>query len=266
MPLALIALLLTPTTTILLAIIAFLIVVVALLGFVFLKARSRKLEEDARARDELAVREQESEFSRAVDAAVYARNAEDATKVLVTVLQHQLWLNVLAVYAGREDDSKLKNTLPQGASLTGGTEGLHMPSVVDPSLAKAHSRAVLVSLDSILGAAAETFSGPTSSSAAPDNQESEVSSVEAVTDSLVEAGDQGAPSPAQEVPEERAATQSRLRFRGSEFLIFPWSGSLGWTGLIVTEPQQGVTVEMLEAHRAPIERLTGRLAAALEIE
>jgi len=141
-----------------------------------------------------------------------------------------------------------------------------MPSVVDPSLAKAHSRAVLVSLDSILGAAAETFSGPTSSSAAPDNQESEVSSVEAVTDSLVEAGDQGAPSPAQEVPEERAATQSRLRFRGSEFLIFPWSGSLGWTGLIVTEPQQGVTVEMLEAHRAPIERLTGRLAAALEIE
>src|SRR6185436_15459879 len=122
MPLALIALLLTPTTTILLAIIAFLIVVVALLGFVFLKARSRKLEEDARARDELAVREQESEFSRAVDAAVYARNAEDATKVLVTVLQDQLWLNVLAVYAGREDDSKLKNTLPQGASLTGATE------------------------------------------------------------------------------------------------------------------------------------------------
>lgn len=267
MPLALIALLLTPTTTALLAALA-LIVVVAVFVFLFLRARARKREDEARVREELSAMERESEFSSAVDHTPYFRTVAEAATGLAAVLQDHLWLPVLAVYAGREGDAKLVDALQQapGSTLIGATEKPRLPAAVESSLAKLYSRPAMAPLDIIVRAGYATSQGSPSGGASQGNVEDGVAPLESATDAA-EAGPRDTePSEHRDAPEESLASQSTLRGSRSDVLILPWRGPLDWTGLIVTGTQTGVTLETLEGYRAAIGRLTDRLAAALEIE
>ena len=269
MPLALIALLLTPTTAALLAVLA-LIVVVAVFVFLFLGARSRKREDEARVREELAARERESEFSSAVDHTPYSKSVAEAAKGLVAVLQDHLWLPVLAVYAGRERDAKLLNTLQPvpGSTLIGPTYNATLPAAVESSLAKLYSRPAMSHLDTIVRAAYGTSQGSPGAPASQGNVEHGVAPGESSMEAAVEAGHQvgGEPSEHRDAPEESLTIHSTQPAPGTDIWILPWRGPFGWTGLIVTGTQTGVTLETLEGYRALIGRLTDRVAAALEIE
>ncbi|MEK6302122.1 MAG: GAF domain-containing protein [Acidobacteriota bacterium] len=266
MPLALIALLLTPTTTALLAALAFLIVVVAVFVFTFLRARSRKRKDEARVSEELAAMERQSEFSSAVDQTPYSRTAGEAAKDLAAVLQDHLWLPVLAVYAGREGDATLVNTLQKAGTLTGATDEAHVPPAVQSSLARLYSRPAMAPLDTIVSTDYGTSPDSANAAASQEPAEYGVASLEPATEDAAEIEHQVEPSEHRDAPQRQSTTQSTHRAPRSDVLILPWRGPLDWTGLIVTGPQPGVTLEMLEGYRAPIARLTDRLAAALEIE
>lgn len=254
MPLAPLTLLLSPTTTALLVALA-MIIVLGVSALMLLNTRSRKRQE-VRVREELAAMQRESEFRSAVDQLPYSRTAIEAARGLATVLQDHLWLPVLAVYAGRETDTTLVDTLLQDGARSQAIEAPPLPMAVEASLARLHSHPAFVPVDTIVRA----------SSGVPDESADNKASAEFESGEYESANRVAEQSEAGEDLDARLSAQSTNASFQSDVLILPWRGPLDWMGLIVTASQRVVTLETLEVYRAPIQNLTDRLAAALEIE
>ena len=241
------------------------IVVIAAVVFLYLRNRSRNREDEARAREELASLEREEEFSSAVDHTPHARSGAEAADHIATVLQDHLWLPVLAVYAGRHGDARLINTLRETSGNLIGKARASLPSSLEAALAQLYSRPTQVSLAAIARTSSEALPGAVARSAVSKS----VASTEAVDQPSTEGEPQSdaAASKQNAAPEEQFASQSMPRNgTQSDVLILPWRGPFNWGGLIVAGTQAAVTFETLDAFRAPMTRLTDRLAAALEIE
>ncbi len=250
-----IALLLTQTLTALI-VASVSIVVISAVVFAYLRSRSRTREDKARVREELAAVEREEEFSSAVDHTPHFRTAEEAADHIATVLQDHLWLRVLAVYAGRHGDAKLTNTLREPSGDLIGAARASLPSSLEPARAQLYSRPATIPLAAIARTSSEASTGPAKASAPVEQPDAE-----------------GEPQAGTEPSEQNAAREDEFANQSihrdgtqPDVLMLPWRGPFNWGGLIVAGTQAGVNFEVLEALRAPMGRLTDRLAAALEIQ
>lgn len=245
------------------------IVVIAAVVFVYLRIRSRKREDRARLREEVAALEREEEFSSAVDHTPHFRTAAEATDHIATVLQDHLWLPVLAVYAGRHGAAKLVNTLRETSGDLIGAARASLPSSLEPSLAQLYSRPTMVTLAAIKQTSFAASAESPTALASADRVEPAGTTTELVEQPAAEGEPQAGEEPSeQNAPREGEFGSQSMHRTGAQLdvLILPWRGPFNWSGLIVAGPQAGVRIETLEALRAPMGRLTDKLAAALEIE
>jgi GAF domain-containing protein len=255
---AIIALLVSAT---LIAIVgAAVIVALAVCVLLFLRWRSRKQGDDARVREQLAAMERETEFSSAVDQTPHSRTAAEAATNIAAVLQDFLWLPVIAVYAGREGDASLTNILPvRYGALIDSAPSPSLPSSLESSLAKLYARPSTARLDTLAGKTfQQAFSVPVKDGV-ESTESSETPASEAPEPIVARTEEQ----PVAELPN---IARSRLSDAARDVFVLPWRGPFDWTGLIVTSAPASVPIDMLERYREPLARLTGRVAAALEIE
>ncbi|MFY9610237.1 MAG: GAF domain-containing protein [Blastocatellia bacterium] len=262
-----IALYLTQTVTALIVASVSLVVIAAVV-LAYLRSRSRTREDEARVREELAAIERQEEFTSAVDHTLHVRTAAEAAHHIATVLQDHLWLPVLAIYAGRHGDARLINTLRETSGDPIGAARASLPSSLEASQAQLYSRPAIVPLAAIARTRSASAESPTAK-ASVDRVEPGVASTEAVEQPAAEDEPQAgaATSKQNAAPEEQFASQSMLREGAPpDILMLPWRGPFNWGGLIVAGTQAAITFETLEAFRAPMRRLTDRLAASLEIE
>src|SRR5437868_15502675 len=100
------------------------IIAIALLSLLFitivilLLVRSRRGagEREDHMRAELVEMEREHQFADAAEQLPFARNAAAAAQEAAQVYREYIGLPVLAIYAGREQEARLKSSLPKGAS------------------------------------------------------------------------------------------------------------------------------------------------------
>jgi GAF domain-containing protein len=257
---ATIALLVSATLTVIVG--AAVIVVLAVCVLLFLRWRSRKQGDDARVREELAAMERETEFSSAVDQTPHSRTAAEAATNIAAVLQDFLWLPVLAVYAGREGDASLTNILPvRYGALIDSAPSPSLPSSLESSLAKLYARPSTARLDTLARKSSkQAFSVPTVEDGVESTESSETPASEAPEPIVARTEEQ---QPVAELPD---IAPSSLSDAARDVFILPWRGPFDWTGLIVTRAPASVPMDTLERYREPLARLTGRVAAALEIE
>jgi GAF domain-containing protein len=243
--------------------------VIAVVVLAYLRIRSGSRRDKARLREELAALEREEEFSSAVDHTPHFRTAAEAADHIATVLQDHLWLSVLAVYAGRHGDAKLVNTLRTDGGGFIGAERASFPSLLEPSLAQLYSRPTMVPFAAIARTSSEGLAGRPIAATSVDKVEPEGGSTDPVERVAAEANEQASAARSEQnaAQAQEPPGQSTDQFRAHpDVLMLPWRGPFNWGGLIVTGTQAAVDLGTLDGFRAPMGRLTDRLAAALEIE
>lgn len=264
---------LSTSTTIVVSVVAVLLIAVIILLLV--RANAAKRERETRMRARLIEMEREAQFTAAADRVAQARTASEIATHLSALFREYLSLQVLAVYAGREDDQRLSNLTGNAPSQE--TSAKALPHFIPASLIAQQRRARIVTRSVLAGADSQNIEQPAPETSLPGVEASPATEVE--PDSSVEregaAETKRAVEPESVVDLERAGEEqgrpvqpvvAAPTARAEEVLLLPWRGPFGWNGLIVTTLAGDMTVDSFEAYREPIARLTERLGVALELE
>jgi GAF domain-containing protein len=235
-------------TAIIIAVIAA-IIIVAIIIFLFLRRSSRNREEEARARSKLVALERENQFAAAADHVPYARDPESVANEVSVVFREYLSAPVVAIYAGREDEDHLANILAGPESIG----GIRIPDSISASLVQDYRKSQVATLSALVdeeGVASElegAGSAPSAKTASP-----------VTTAPLVEGEQRGSGT----TNGGRAAAGKS----GIDVLVTPWRGPFDWRGIILSEARDRIGPETLASLRDPLERLSERLAVALEFK
>jgi GAF domain-containing protein len=227
------------------------VLAVALMIFLLARASSRKRVQEARTRERLIEMEREAQFAAASDRLAHSREPREVALHLASLFREYLSIPVLAVYVGRESDANLHDVLITKPDKAGVSSQEEMPASVPASMLRDH-------LQPREGKLAEILDHKPDGSSPTEERT-------AAHDSIF-----GEPSLAAEHIEMHQPSESarpRMGGRGEErVMLRPWRGPFRWSGLIVSSVPEGMTAETLEGYGEPVERLTDRLALALEFE
>jgi hypothetical protein len=184
------------------------------------------------------------------------------------LLREYTSMRVLAVYAGGASDSILTDVLARADQEAGSSSESGLPASVPASLLAEQPRPAIVGLSAIAGqssgdAAVIDEPVPATSEELPgqpvvDGQQ--VGQGEWPVEDRVDAPVQ------QDQPALRNGGQATALRNTDTVMLLPWHGPFAWNGLIVTAAYPGIGLELMEPCRVPLERLTDRLAVALEFE
>lgn len=262
----------TNSTTITAALIV-LVLAVGLMVFLFVRSSMQRREREAHVRERMSEMEREAQFAAAADRVPTTRNPGYAALQIATLLREYTSMRVLAVYAGGASDSVLRDVLARADQEGGSPPDSGLPESVPASLLTQQSRPGVVSLSAIAGQSsgdASVIDEPLPATAvdAPSNPAVDGQPVEQtegpVEDSVKERVDVAQLEENQ--PSLRNGYQASAVRSAETVLLLPWHGPFAWNGLIVTAAHPGIGPELVEPYRVPLERLTDRLAVALEFE
>jgi GAF domain-containing protein len=227
------------------------VLAVALMIFLFVRSRSRGRVQEARTRERMIEMEREAQFAAASDRVPHSREPQDVASHIASLFREYLSSPVLAVYVGRESDANLYDVLITGPEEAGASSREEIPASVPASLLRDHLRPGEVKLAEIIDH--KTDGSPLSEEAPPANDS--------------DPGEQGLAAEHIERHQPSESAKAGTGGRGEErVMLLPWRGPFGWNGLIVSSMPEGIAGDALEAYSEPLERLTDRLALALEFE
>jgi GAF domain-containing protein len=258
----------TNSTTMTIALIV-LVLAVGLMVFLFARSSVQRREREAQVRERMSEMEREAQFAAAADRVPITRNPGYAALQIATLLREYTSMRVLAVYAGGASDPLLSDVLARADHEGGSPSDSDLPASVPAALLSQQSRPAVVSLSTIAGQSsrgAAVSDEPTPESPeevlnfpaveGPETEQTELPTEESVVTTPVE----------ESHPSIRSGDQPPVSRGADSVMILPWHGPFAWNGLIVTAIQAGFGTELLEPFRVPLERLTDRLAVALEFE
>jgi GAF domain-containing protein len=231
--------------------IALLVIAVALFVIVIwllLRSRRGAGEREEQVRAELVEMEREHQFAAAAEQLPFARDAAAAAREVAEVFREYISLLVLAIYAGRDDDARLKNVLPN-------EESSEYSSALRAPLPESLNATVLGNFWKPQQTKLGFFTGELSAGSyvtGPLGQHPSAGDTAADGEPV---NDQAAPLVAEASPTASLDT-----------LVFPWRAAYDWTGIILAQVTQPLTLEALQRLRDPLARLADRLAVALEFE
>jgi GAF domain-containing protein len=113
---------------------ALIVLVLLIVGFVFLKSRRRKNDEEANVRAELVAMERESQFATASELIQYQAAPEVVATQIAAVFKDYLSLPVFKIYAGHESDADFSNILPRDKNDAIVTNDLSITSALPASI------------------------------------------------------------------------------------------------------------------------------------
>lgn len=230
------------------------VAVILLISIVWLVLRSRKGKSDKEShiREKLVALERETQFASAVEQTRFQDDPESVAREIAGVFTDYLALPVVAIYAGREGDDKLKNILPSKDAAKdegpGRTQVSALPDEVASSVTRKYSQPQLARSRAFL---------PSPSSEATGGD------IQAQAEPASEAAQAGI----DETPSDKTASDritSPLNADQS-LAVLPWSGPFGWSGLIVARSDEIISSDSLSKYREPLAKLSNRLAVALEL-
>ena len=226
------------------------VLVVALIVFLFVRTSSRKRVQEARMRERLIEMEREAQFAAASDRVPYSREPQEVASHIASLFSEYLSMPVRAVYAGRGSDANLSEVLNTEDSKVGGSSSSELPASVPASLLRDHPLPAVTKLPLVI--------------------HKEIGASTTEKDSAASASEAEGQDEAGELVESHQTienTGGAAGFRSDEsVMLLPWRGLFNWNGLIVTSVPEGHAVDALENYREPLERLTDRLAIALEFQ
>jgi GAF domain-containing protein len=259
---------LTNSTTMTIALIV-LVLAVGLMVFLFARSSVQRREREAHVRERMSEMEREAQFAAAADRVPITRDPGYAALQIATLLREYTSMRTLAVYAGGASDPFLSDMLARADHEGVSPSDSGLPASVPASLLSQQSRPAVVSLSTIAGQSSR--GAAVVDEPAPEKSE-EVPNFPAVEGTAVEqtelsAAESFAAAPVEESqPSLRSADQPSTSRGPDSVMVLPWHGPFAWNGLIVTAVHAGIGTELLEPYRVPLERLTDRLAVALEFE
>ena len=259
---------LTNSTTMTLALIV-LVLAVGLMVFLFARSSVQRREREAQVRERMSEMEREAQFAAAADRVPITRNPGYAALQIATLLREYTSMRVLAVYAGGASDPLLSDVLARADHEGGSPSDSDLPASVPAALLSQQSRPAVVSLSTI--AEQSSRGAAVSDEPAPESPE-EVLNFPAVEGPGTEQTELPTEESVVTTPGEeshssiRSGDQPPVSRGVDSVMILPWHGPFAWNGLIVTAIHAGIGTELLEPFRVPLERLTDRLAVALEFE
>lgn len=231
--------------------IALLVIAVALFVIVILlllRSRRGTGEREEHLRAELVEMEREHQFAAAAEQLPFARDAAAAAHEVAEVFREYISLPVLAIYAGRDGDARLKNVLPnEGSSEYASALKAPLPESLNATVLGNFWKPQQTKLGFFTGelSAGSFVTGPLGQDLSADDTAAEGE----------QASDQAPPLLAEASP---AA--------GLDTIVFPWRAAYDWTGIILAQVTQPLSPEALQRLREPLARLADRLAVALEFE
>lgn len=228
-----------------LVIAAVLFIIVILL---LLRSRRGKGEREDVWRAEMVEMERENQFAAAAEQMPFSRDAAAIGREAAHIFQEYIGLPLLAIYAGREKEERLKNVLPKDEA-DGPARALKapLPESLNANVLGNFWRPQQTKLGFFTGelSAGSFVTGPLNRDQA-----------------AAEEGTEEEPGLDQEAPPGVPASPTA----GLDILVFPWRGAYDWTGIILAQAAQPVSPEALQRLREPVARLADRVAVALEFD
>jgi len=221
--------------------------VLALIVFLIARWRSGKQVQDARMRERLIEMEREAQFASAADRVPYSRGPQEVASDIASLFREYFSIEVRAVYAGRESDLNLSDVLRNAGGDSDAISHTNFPSSVPASLLNNPQTAV-IKLASLTHNEAESSRTQAASATSESNVDQGLS-VEDIE---------------QHQPAEAAKVVSTIQ-TDERVVVVPWRGPFKWCGLIVSPAAEEDTAAF-DAYHEPLERLTDRLAIALEFQ
>ena len=219
----------------------------ALLTFLFIRSIRQRREQEGQVRDRMLEMEREAHFASAADHVPISRNPAEVAREMARLLGEYLSLPVLGVYAINSSRTKLCDLLQ--SNKTSSSTASIAPYSLPAALLQDQSQPAIRSLSTLRESAGVVMPGDRT------NVE-----IESSADDKPENGQT-------ELKRETIEIGTLVQGRNSDdVLIWPWNGPFEWAGLILVSAFSSITAEALDPYREPLNRLTDRLAVALELQ
>ncbi len=268
------------STTIVIAMMIVLVLAVGLMVFLFARSSAQRREREVHVRERMLEMEREAQFEGAADRVPMSRTPADIAGHIARLLPEYLPMRVLAVYAGLPGDPGLSNVLTGTFHDGVGSSNSGLPASLPASLLAEHQRPVVVSLVAIGGHPSSNAAAveerqvraeepPANDAEAPVSAtyESAIENESAIAKTEMPAkegiGDEPVGDTLTSIERDDYARDTRST---DTVVLLPWHGPFEWSGLIVTAAPAGIGLEVLDPYRKPLERLTDRLAVALDCQ
>ena len=255
-----------------------LVLAVGLMVLLFARSSIQKRDREGRVRERMLEMEREAQFASAADRVPTSRNPADVAVQITKLLREYLSIQVLAVYAGRENDLLLSNILSSDQEAFA-PSGSGLPSSVPSTLLSANSRPAVVRRADIIGAAsvpASVADEPQAdeyeerSSSTPENSNTNPSGypAEQLSDESanLRVDESVTYEPHEDLTAFNPADQMPAPQSPDTVALLPWFGPFEWNGMIVAAAPQGIALGLFDPYREPLARLTDRLAVALDFQ
>jgi GAF domain-containing protein len=210
------------------------LLLLGLIAWLVISLLRRKSRDEKRVRAEMVLLERERQLAAVTEQSSYSNSSEEAAHQIDSLFRDYIWMPVLAIYAGREQDESYSNIFQPGEYRGGdqlvSAQALMLPATVPSSLVGQFNRPQVTRLATLIGGG-HLDTGP-------------------LSEDRTEGQTTGHP------PLSETGTAA----------VLPWQGAFGWRGLIIARAQGPISPEEFDKHREPLARMSDRLAVALELE
>ncbi|HKA19476.1 MAG TPA: GAF domain-containing protein [Blastocatellia bacterium] len=225
-----------------------LVIAFGLLAFLFIRSSRQRREQEGHVRDRMLEMEREAHFAGAADRVPISRDPADVAREMSRLLGEYLSLPVFGIYAINASRTKLYDLLQSGK--TQNSTASIAPYSLPATLLQDQSQPAIRSLSSLAG----RESPGVAVTVDPTNGEIDLS------------GDAGPKNGQTELKPETESGRLVPGRNSDDVLVWPWKGPFEWAGVLVMSAFSSITAEALDPYREPLDRLTDRLAVALELQ